>query len=61
MKPIVTILLVILSNAVYSQKSRPSVSKVYQLFKASINQPSKKSISIGSGDWIICNQDSAFF
>jgi hypothetical protein len=32
-----------------------------KLFKESIEQESKKSISVGSGEWTICNQDSAYF
>jgi hypothetical protein len=32
-----------------------------KIFKESIDQESKKSISVGSGEWTICNQDSAFF
>ena len=31
------------------------------MFKSSIQQESRKTISIGSGTWTICNQDSAFF
>jgi len=37
------------------------VSQINKLLKSSISQTSKKNIEVGSGEWLICNQDSAFF
>jgi hypothetical protein len=45
----------------FCQSSPLSAHKLTKLFKESIDQESKKSISIGSGAWTICNQDNAFF
>lgn len=43
------------------QNVKPTVNQLTKLFKSSIDQESKKKISVGSGAWTICNQDSAFF
>ncbi|MBD1386113.1 hypothetical protein IDJ75_12540 [Mucilaginibacter rigui] len=61
MKLIYTLTLILIANVGYSQSAAPGVNQVYKLLRSSINQTSKKSISIGSGEWLICNQDSAFF
>ncbi|MCO5935889.1 hypothetical protein NAF17_10065 [Mucilaginibacter sp. RB4R14] len=61
MKLIFALTFILITNIAYAQKSSPTIKQVYKLLKLSIDQSSKKSISIGSGEWLICNQDSAFF
>jgi hypothetical protein len=41
--------------------NKPKKSHLLSIIKAGISQDSKKWISMGSGAWTICNQDSAFF
>ena len=42
-------------------QNKVTKSQIFKLIKSSINQTSRKSISVGSGAWIICNQDNSFF
>lgn len=60
MKLIFALTFILITNVGYSQRSSPTIKQVYKLLKSSIDQSSKKSISIGSGAWLICNQDGAF-
>ncbi|PAW93333.1 hypothetical protein CKK33_07405 [Mucilaginibacter sp. MD40] len=54
-------LFILLYSSAYSQSVNPSVKKVIKILKSNIDQSSKNSISVGSGEWLICNDDSAFF
>ncbi|WP_210463131.1 hypothetical protein [Rufibacter roseolus] len=62
MKLISTLFIIALTFGTASgqQKSLTKAS-VFKLFKSSIEQESKKSISVGSNEWLTCNKDSAFF
>lgn len=55
------IILVIKCGVVVGQSNKPTIHEVYKIFESSIDQPSKKAISIGAGEWLICNSDSAFY
>lgn len=61
MKFIYTLILTLTVVSGYSQISKPSTSQVYTLLKSTVDQPFKKNIRVGAGEWLICNQDSAFF
>ncbi|RNI28719.1 hypothetical protein [Rufibacter latericius] len=54
------ILAITFSTALGQQKMLTKAS-VFKLFKASIEQESKKSIMIGHNAWLSCNKDSAYF
>jgi hypothetical protein len=55
------IVLLLFSSVGLCQNVKPTAHQLSKLFKSSIDQESKKSISAGNGAWIICNQDSSFF
>jgi len=62
MKIILTLIfLLVCINVGFCQNLSPTRHQVTKLFKSSIDQESKKSISVGNSAWTICNQDSAFF
>lgn len=54
-------LLLFVSFQSLGQNLRFTKNQLSNLLKSSINQSSKKSISVGSGAWIICNTDSAYY
>jgi len=55
------IIVFILYGSITLSQDKPAKAQLIKIFKNSIDQKSKKSVSIGSGEWTICNQDSAFF
>lgn len=54
-------LLLFVSFQSLGQNLRFTKNQLSNLLKSSINQSSKKSISVGSRAWIICNTDSAYY
>lgn len=61
MKLIYTLLIILTFHTISLSQTKPTKKDLVKLFKSSIYQPSKKSISVGLGAWTICNQDSAYF
>ena len=43
------------------QSGYPSKKTIQKIFKASVNQESRKRVQIGRNAWTACNLDSAFF
>ncbi len=61
MKLLYTILISLFFHTIAFAQNAPGKKELVKLFKSSINQKSKKSISVGSVSWIMCNQDSAYY
>lgn len=61
MKYIFTLFFALSINWGLCQELSPSKHQLSKLFKLSIDQESKKTISVGNNAWTICNQDSSFF
>ena len=55
------IIFLLISVCSFGQTRNYSEKEVYQLFKKSISQTDKKSVSIPSNPWLFCNRDSSFY